>query len=371
MPAVDFTFSGQTKRIIITSGVTDVDVQDMYSRWKNWSQTSDNSKFLQAFRTFGGDPTIAGQFAPRYFFLTNGWRVVVDSNNDVNFATNLYTDELEPPVIVSGDSTASIFNSDAVNVENEVSQTLDYAEHIQINSAIGTSGTTYPVGTAFQPVNNLSDAITIAQERNISELRIFGPIDFDVDLNNAYTIRGGNIRDVVDVKGVNLSGCTFNQCILRGSFNGNVAFDNCLIEDGFSGITNGSVEMLAQHTGLQGKFYLPDNANITMVDCFSQIPGNTSPEVFLGNDISLSMRRYSGGLAIYDCDTGTTVTIEYTAGNCRLLSGNTAGEIEIRGISKLTDQSSGTTVGTDGLLIPIQIAQQHSLNVNTEITRNK
>jgi hypothetical protein len=371
MPAADFTFSGDVKRIYISSGVTDVDVQDMYSRWKNWTQISDNSKYVQAFRTFGGDPTIAGQFAPRYFFLTNGWRVVVDNDNDVNFGTNLYTNELEPPVLVSGNSTASIFNSDAVNVENEVSQSLDYAEHIQINSAIGTTGTTYPVGTAFQPVNNLSDAITIAQERNINELRIYGPIDFDVDLNDSYEVRGGNIRDVIDIKGVNLNGCTFRQCILKGSFNGDVAFDNCLIEDGFSGITNGPVNIYAQHTGLQGKFYLPENSNITMVDSFSQIPGNASPEIFLGNDISLNMRRYSGGLAFYDCDTGTTVTVEYTAGNCRLLSGNTAGEIEIRGIAKLTDQSSGTTIGTLGLLIPNQVATQHSLNVNTEITRNK
>jgi 2,3,4,5-tetrahydropyridine-2-carboxylate N-succinyltransferase len=33
--------------------------------------------------------------------------------------------------------------------------------------------------------------------------------------------------------------------------------------------------------------------------------------------------------------------------------------------------SSGTTVNTTGLLIPYNVATQHSLNVNTEIIKNK
>ena len=63
-------FSGESKHIIVKSGVTEIDVQvDLYSDWKEWVVESDNSKYLQAFRTFGGDPTITGQFAPRYFFF--------------------------------------------------------------------------------------------------------------------------------------------------------------------------------------------------------------------------------------------------------------------------------------------------------------
>lgn len=370
MPASDFIFSGDTQRIIVTSGVTSVDVQDMYSRWKDWVTEGDNSKYLQAFRTFGGDPTIAGQFAPRYFFLTNGWRVVVDYG-EVDFGVNLYTDELDPPVIVGNGAAASIRNSDAVNVQTDISQGLDYGGSIQINPTFGVSGTTYPIGTNYSPVNNIQDALIIAQERNIYQLHIFGQVLFDTDLDYPYEIYGGNLRDEIIIDGINLSGCTFNRCVVGGSYKGSVAFDNCLIKDGLSGITTNANVVYMQHCGLQGKYHISDNANVTMVDCFSQIPGNASPEIFLGKNISLNMRRYSGGMAFYDCDTGTTVTIEYTAGNCKILSGCTGGEIEIRGISKLTDQSSGTTIGTAGLLIPNQVAQQHSLNVNTEITKNK
>lgn len=104
-------FDGPNSTIDITNE-TDVDVQELYSRWKDWVLISDNSKFLPAFRTFGGDPTVTGQFAPRYYFMTNGWRCVID-NEDVVFSTNLYTEEGDSAVLTVNGATASIRNSDA------------------------------------------------------------------------------------------------------------------------------------------------------------------------------------------------------------------------------------------------------------------
>jgi hypothetical protein len=85
----------------------------------------------------------------------------------------------------------------------------------------------------------------------------------------------------------------------------------------------------------------------------------------------LSFRKYSGGLKVYNCQSGTSATLEFLAGRCRILSGCTGGDIAIRGIAAFENQSSGTTINIDGLLIPYNVASQHSLNVNTEITKNK
>jgi hypothetical protein len=72
-----YSFNGTTKIITLTSGTTSLDVQDMYSRWKDWVETSDNSKFELAFTVVGGDPVdIAnGIYVTSYYFLTNGWKV--------------------------------------------------------------------------------------------------------------------------------------------------------------------------------------------------------------------------------------------------------------------------------------------------------
>jgi len=358
------TFNGISREIVVSSGVTEVDVAiDLYSEWKRWSVTENNLKFIQAFRTFGGDPTISGQFAPSYFFLMNNWKVIVDYGN-VSFGVNLYSEDGSSPFIVGVGASVTNRNSDAVIVDNGISENLDFGGVVHINSIIGTTGTNYPVGTVASPVNNIGDAITIATNRNIQEFHIYGEVLINQNLND-FIVFGGNLRDVINIDNVNVSGTTFKQCLIYGNGFGDCALDNCILLDvyGISGFF--------QNCGFKGSIGLSDNTEVTMVNCFSQIPGNNSPSLYLGNDISLSLRNYSGGLGIYDCKTGTTVTLEYNAGNCKILSGNTGGEIVVRGIAKFTDQSSGTTIETNGLIIPYNVASQHSLNVNTEITRNK
>lgn len=71
------TIDGPNKLFILTSGTTELDVKDLLSRWKDWVLLSDNSKYLPAFNSVGGD-TIdvgAGTEIPAYCFLLNGWKV--------------------------------------------------------------------------------------------------------------------------------------------------------------------------------------------------------------------------------------------------------------------------------------------------------
>lgn len=67
------TFDPTNKRIILDSAY--LDTVDMYSRWKEWVQTSDNAKYLPAFRVVGGDPLSGSTSIPCYLFLINGWRI--------------------------------------------------------------------------------------------------------------------------------------------------------------------------------------------------------------------------------------------------------------------------------------------------------
>jgi hypothetical protein len=74
MPKV--TFDGPNKLININNGETKINVRtDIYSAWKVWVTESDNSKYEQALRVVGGDPTIGINTITAYFFLMNGWKV--------------------------------------------------------------------------------------------------------------------------------------------------------------------------------------------------------------------------------------------------------------------------------------------------------
>ena len=70
------TFDPATKTIICGPGTTSLVVgADLYSRWKDWVLAGDNSKYLEAFRSVGGDPTTGGNSIAVYFFLLNGWKL--------------------------------------------------------------------------------------------------------------------------------------------------------------------------------------------------------------------------------------------------------------------------------------------------------
>ncbi len=71
------TFDGPTKRISLSTGTTVLSVRDLWSRWVDWWLTGDNSKYLRAMDTVGGNDidTVAGTKIPIYAFLQNGWKL--------------------------------------------------------------------------------------------------------------------------------------------------------------------------------------------------------------------------------------------------------------------------------------------------------
>lgn len=96
------TFDGPTKRIVLSS-VTTLDVRDCYSRWKDWVQLAENSRWPPAFAPVGGEPIDAGAgvYITSYFFLSNGWRVRPQESAHTLKVENgvLLTDDGEDPVV--------------------------------------------------------------------------------------------------------------------------------------------------------------------------------------------------------------------------------------------------------------------------------
>ena len=85
-----FTFDGPTKRINLTLGTTTLDVRDLWSRWCDWFQTSDNSKYLPTLDSLGGDhiDISAGTLVPVYAFLLNSWKIKPQETSHTLNVTN-------------------------------------------------------------------------------------------------------------------------------------------------------------------------------------------------------------------------------------------------------------------------------------------
>jgi hypothetical protein len=126
MPAI-VTFDGPNKLIIEIANGTEnsLDVVEIYSEWKEWVRTSDNSKFLQAFTPVGGDPITGTLSLDITYFLENGWRIrPAELDHKLTLVGNLFT--REPGESVNVDTIGAF----TVNVEQQLSTVVRALETI-------------------------------------------------------------------------------------------------------------------------------------------------------------------------------------------------------------------------------------------------
>jgi hypothetical protein len=344
------TFSGQNKSMNITIGGSEINVEkDLYSGWKVWTTESDNAKYLQAFRTFGGDPTSAGQFAPKYFFLLNGWRVYVDGTvtANVDVALNLYVDGGGNPFVLSNNAVVSNLRSDVAVVESLLQDTLDYAGQIVYDAVDGQAGSIHPTGTLAYPVNNSADLQLLMDEYDINLVLLQSDILVTQNFSNIQ-FKTHTASEFINPNGFKMDECYFEKVNIDGDFDGsNIVMLRCTVTN-IQGVYG-----RAENCILYGTVLLNPTNQLIFTNCSSGIPGDSYPIIDMnpGTPTGFAMRGYSGGLGIINCDTPTDVaTVEYIAGKCTIgPTGCTDGYISVRGIALLTDNSSGTLVDTSAL----------------------
>lgn len=157
------TFDGLTKIISVNLGVTYIDVKkDLYSAWKRWVYSGDGAKWQPAFLTSGGDPLDVAetQFSPQFFFLTNGWRIAIDTGEEILFQYNLFT--FNPDGIVF-----NLTNSSSVRVE--------------ISQAPVVSGSTIDLTTINDKLDSIQTAVNLIKlatdNMTFSDSRILASLD--------------------------------------------------------------------------------------------------------------------------------------------------------------------------------------------------
>lgn len=222
MPAT-FTFDGINK-IIQLDNTSSFDVGDLYSRWKDWVLTTDNSKFQQAFRFVGGDPTVGGKSLGITYFLTNSWTIQPFSQDHrLQIEGNLFTDSGDSPFITASGSFNVLIESEVSNLtdseilSNTQQRSLEY-DPITINTITGTSGTTYPVGTKSSPVNNIDDAITLTGTYGVFEIQVCNnlTINSGSDISNLI-LTGKNKNIKLTLNSCPADNTTFKNLIITGN----------------------------------------------------------------------------------------------------------------------------------------------------------
>lgn len=266
----------------------------------------------------------------------------------------------------TGNSISPIAPSANVQVvrTSSSSATLQELQDIQFSSFEGGvtvdvgssySGTTYPTGTRRQPVNNLSDALTIAAERGLGTFYILGDITLDNSLNfTQYSFIGESpSKSTITVASdANTYKCEFYECTLEGTLDGQCKVKNSVIND--VNYISGYVELCV----LQGNITLGGGASAYFLDCWAGTELGSPPSIDLGGSgQTLVMQNFNGYIKWKNKSGTDQANASLNAGWIVLENTITNGDIIIIGTGYVEDNSTGSAnVNTTYLVNPGSVA---------------
>lgn len=249
----------------------------------------------------------------------------------------------------SGNTLGDINNNGTKSIIHNT--VLDnYRGIIHIDTTSGNTGVSYPLGTIEVPVDNYSDAKTLADLAGFREFRLANGVLTLTSSLNEWVVFGATPEAEVAFNGQNVNGTRFSGLKVSGIMSGNVSVNDGILEDvsNFLGF--------ASFCGLSGDLTLGDGES-TIDRGRSQEPGSKLPGLIFGVSSSLNMRAYSGGAKVENMTTSiNSGTIEFVGGAVEIDTSCTAGELVIRGIVDVIDNNAGTNVIVEAALARSPIA---------------
>ena len=162
-------------RLVCGAGEADVafDVPAIYRAWKDWFVTSDNSKYLPAFDSAGGDPVGASSLDNVYFLQTqNGWKICPE------------TTELEVIIRLNGNLFPSVVGAPMFGYDYVVA-----SGHTHIETTVSTSARQIETGVSGLTAGEAADLAAIAAK--VAAIQIAaGNVLADIKAVNGYTVTG-------------------------------------------------------------------------------------------------------------------------------------------------------------------------------------
>lgn len=261
---------------------------------------------------------------------------LIGSNNNILTVTNLGTVQVAPA------NSAGLINL------NEL-QFGVYQNAVWIDQTFGAAGIGYPKGTPLDPVNNIPDAITIAQARGFQEIRVIGNLTLDTGDNvENYRLVGQNAArtQLVINAGAETLGCEIQEAYVTGNLDGGTILRQCVIDS--LNYINGFVFQCMINPGT---ISLGGTTPAHFLSCYSGVPGLGTPIIDMNGvtddqDTPLAIRGYNGGIELRDKTGAGSVSIDLSSGQVKIANTCTNGTVVIRGDGEVTDPATGQHLHT-------------------------
>lgn len=247
-------------------------------------------------------------------------------------------------------------SSSATIQELEDIQFSSFNGGVTIDTVNGQAGTLFPAGTLRQPVDNLDDALTIANARGFDTFYLFDDFTFAAsDVVDGFIFEGRSAAKTVVTltSAASITNCIFRMSTVTGDLDGGNDVSNCIVAS-LNYIDGTLLDSLITGTVTLG------GAQANIIRCGSGVAGggaSQSPIIDMGGSgTDLVMRDWQGGVQLNNLTAGgDNISIDMSSGRVIIDTTVTDGLIYIRGIATVEDNGSGS-VDTSGLLNQTTIA---------------
>lgn len=257
--------------------------------------------------------------------------------SDVTATSNLYLDYVAYLYQTLGTTTDAIAQAVYLKMRNTV-----YDGGVYIDTINGVAGTVIgDNGTAWNPVNTLADALTIANTLGVKRL-YFRP-DSEITLNQSFANWRFIGRGVVHLNGQSIDDAWFQDLeFVDGISSGTDAiFQQCIIGSG------SFYPVWFDRCAMDGSVTFLSAGEYTFESCYDGNPNvSLNPTFIFSSGALAGFRDWNGGIALSNMVAGNYATVE-GMGRVVINSNCTGGNITIRGFfPSATDNVPGGFLGT-------------------------
>jgi len=297
--------------------------------------------------------SLGGIVYARIIEIINGYTITFE---DGQYAVNLVGANSNVGDVVNVNQVSVRSANSAGLISNQAIEYSSFNGGVTVKKDSGITGTVFPKGTPQAPVDNIPDAVLIAQVRGFETIFIKGDFTFDTGDNiTNYSIIGDNRSKsfFTFLSGSTTNGIQISKATVTGEFDNTADFNNCTLID--IKYTQGEIN----DCSLQGTITLANSGQTSIIDSNDGISeSNVQPIIdFNGAGNSLAVRNYNGDLTLINKTGPEGVEMNLSTGGHIILDSTIInGNIRLTGIIEVTDESSsGATIDITQVIFPDQL----------------
>lgn len=288
-----------------------------------------------------GEVLLGGIVYARVIEIINNYTVTFE---DGQYAVNLIGANSNVGDVVNVNQVSVRTANSAGLISNQAIEYASYNGGVTIDAAAGVSGTAFPIGTPQSPVNNIGDAVFIANFRGFSTIYVVGDLNLVTgDVLGGYElVGGGRNKTLVTIDpGASVPDIRLSLLTVQGEFDGKASFNKCTILD----IT--SVEADISECILSGDITLIGNGSTIIEDSRDGLllTGEYPTIDFNSTGHSLGVRDYHGDIEFKNKSGNGNVEVNISTGGKVVLDSTVSGgNLKFTGAMQLVDNSVAPAV---------------------------